>query len=338
MKRYPLIDIFRLLCAFFVVLVHFAPGEAMPVAHRILLCFTRQAVPFFFIVSGFFFARKLQTVDDRKAFVAGYVKKTFLFYGLWVLLLLPETIPMYASLYEGASWMYIALVIVRRSALAGQGQFWYVLALAETALIAGMLLRRDRKKLLYVIGCIGFVMRFIYDMQFSAPIFGMYYQLCELVFGWNCNFIMTGLPFFTLGVFLLDHLDTLEKLNPVRLTMLYLLVNAAAAACYRITLGNGMRLVDMLPYYAVEAILLFILGIRAGALRIDRKIVTWSRELSTAIYCLHNLAMAYILGEVVPRSAHLIVNYAVVIAACTMAYVVVKTLKIKPLYRLITLK
>ena len=338
MKRYPLIDIFRIFCAFFVVLIHFDPGEATPVAEMMVHCFSRQAVPFFFIVSGFFFAWKVQTVDAPKAFVTGYVKKTFLFYGLWVLLHLPQTIAMYAALYEGASWIYIALVIVRRAVLAGQDQFWYVLALAETALVAGMLLRRNRKKLLYVIGCIGFVMRFIYDMRFSAPVFGVYYQLWDTVFGWNCNFIMTGIPFFALGVFFFDHLTALEKLNPAKLTTFYILVSVAAAVCYQPRVWDGRHLVEVVPFYALEAVGLFLLGIRAGALGINKKIVTWSRELSTAIYCLHPLAIAYILGEVVPWSAHLIVNYAVVIAACALFYVIVKMLRIKPLYRLITLK
>ena len=62
MKRYPALDILRFFCACLVVMIHVGTSDSTPIASMLVTCFARQAVPYFFIVSGFFFFSKFNQV------------------------------------------------------------------------------------------------------------------------------------------------------------------------------------------------------------------------------------------------------------------------------------
>lgn len=103
----PLIDISRLLCALLVVLIHFRSQLSFnPIATMIIKCFSNQAVPFFMIVSGFFWARKCfnnksnnNIIEITKRICINYL----LIYFLWTILWTPWFIDLYKSTYGGTS-------------------------------------------------------------------------------------------------------------------------------------------------------------------------------------------------------------------------------------------
>ena len=335
MKRYTLLDVFRLLCACLVVVIHLGTGPRTPIASMVVTCFSRQAVPFFFMVSGFFFAGKLKKAEDPKCFVWTYAKRMLLLYGIWVLILLPQTVIDYSQMYQGRSWLYIAILLARRILLAGLAQFWYILALAETALIAGLLLANGRQRILYGIAWIGFLSCMVYCAE--IPAFRLYSRLIYTVFSWNCNFLMLGLPFFSAGIYFFEHQEKIT-LKTGTLVWAYWIDSAAAIVCYWILKKAGIYPERVIFFYTIQAVLLFLIGIKSSMEPVSPKAAVVCRECSCAVYCLHNFVIEYILGEAVPWSSHFAVNLLVVLSICIAVFCIVKALRITPVYRLITLK
>lgn len=336
MKKYPLLDIFRLICACLVALIHKGAPEGT-LGDLIKVCFSAQAVPFFFITSGFFFAAKLDKAENKKAFVLNYASRMFIFYMLWILIQFPSILRAYTALYPDASWPYLAAVLARRILLAGNAPFWYLLALSETALVAGILLSCHKEKLLVWLGGIGLCMNYLYTLQIPLPVFQQFYKLVYAVFSWNNNFIMIGIPFFTIGVLFSRNLERI-RVRVHTVVYLYVAVSAVSVACFVLLRRTGLDVAKYLYLFTPQAVGLFLVGILAADIPVPEKISGTCRSLSAAIYCLHMPVLEWVFGKIIPWSPWFAVNYWGIIALCIVIYYVAKLGKIRPLYRLITLK
>ncbi|WP_220738590.1 acyltransferase family protein [Leuconostoc miyukkimchii] len=81
--KYDVLDVFKLIAAFFVVGIHAWP---LPDINSNIILFQglgRFAVPFFLLSSGFLLEKKLQNVMEKKVYILQYVKRLFLFYVAW---------------------------------------------------------------------------------------------------------------------------------------------------------------------------------------------------------------------------------------------------------------
>lgn len=339
MKRYPLLDILRLVCACLVVMIHVGTDESSPIASMIVSCFSRQAVPFFFIVSGFFFSQKLEKAENRRDFVCSYAKRMLLFYILWTVISLPDLLKDYMELYQDNSWMYIAIVLVRRIVFAGAGQFWYLLVLAETALVAGFLLMHGRHRWLYILAAAGICMHILYRAEPPGMLFGLYHRMMYTVFSWTNNFLMTGIPFFAVGVYFSRNRSRMAVPFD-RVCILYFLVSAAAVLCYCVIMKK-MAEPDperFLYFFIPQAVLLFLIGVNGTKISLCPYLCELFRSCSSGLFCLHGIIIEHVLGGVIPWSEYYAVNCVVVIAGCLMLFTCIRLLKIKSLYSLVTLK
>lgn len=123
------IDCFELIAAILIVFLH-AVETSEVCGAGLQYVFTRFCVPFFFICSGYFFARGSAAASDSKEYFFRYEKRLlglFLFYG--VLLSAPVVISGYLKNYSDASPLKLFLLIIRRLLVAGHGAYWYLIAL-----------------------------------------------------------------------------------------------------------------------------------------------------------------------------------------------------------------
>ena len=338
MKKYPLIDIAKLYCSVLIVLIH---ALEIPEGHYwgnlVKSSLSSQAVPFFFMVSGFFFKKKWDMTQDKTRFIMNYVKRFLALYGVWVLISTPEILSQYLGKYEDASPLYIAALIFRRVVFAGYGVFWYLLVTAESALIIGVLLKNNKQRLLYLFAGIGLLLDLVYYTRTSLPVLGTINQMFYTIFSWNNNFIMKGLPHMVIGVYFAANCENWSlKTKPLSLAYLAVFVIHVATFVGLFPIVENPSRYTLL--YPVQAVLLFLIAVSVEHVAIPEKITCECRPLSSAIYCLHCFVIYYVINPTIGMDANTLIRTAISVALSVGTYWIVQKTGCKPLIRLLTLK
>lgn len=326
-KQYkPFIDVAKFLCALLVVIIHCLEIPNSPIASLIVECFSAQAVPFFFIVSGYFFARKIDGGLKVRSLFYLCVKNWILLYLVWSVLWLPYYIDLYLGKYQDISVIIIA--IVRRVFFAGQGVYWYLFVLAEAAFIIGVLVRYNKFKLLYVVCIIGLIMGFIYDANIVS--FGMdkMHQLFYTVFSWSNNVFMKGIPYVSIGYLFYKH-EKLLRISIKKATLIYVLSSVGMIIIYEI----GMK--SLLVLYPVQAICLFIIANKLTGIDINIAITKRLGNLSAAIYFLHTVFIYGVIDYFWGIDVSILLKFLASISMSIGVYFIVHKFRIKPMKWLI---
>ena len=89
-SRLASIETFRIISVFAVVCIHAFPFrwvQGQEIAFYIINNACRFAVPFFFIVSGFFFGMKLNENIPVQSLLYRYLKRLLIIFGFWTFFL-----------------------------------------------------------------------------------------------------------------------------------------------------------------------------------------------------------------------------------------------------------
>lgn len=193
------IDIFRYVCAIFVVAIHTKPFS--DVSEILGYVFTqivpRIGVPFFFAVSGFFYMQKLEKGD--KLFTK-YICRLLTTYLVWSCLY---------YLIDFLQWGHLNLKgfvvnCVYTFIITGSHyHFWFFPALIFAVCFSTLLFKIKCQKLiiplsilLYIIGCLGCS---YYEVGINIPVLGNLFTLSE--FDLIRKVFLMGFPFFASGYF-----------------------------------------------------------------------------------------------------------------------------------------
>lgn len=209
------INFFRLICAFLVVAIHAHPFTDINktlgfISTEVL---TRVAVPFFFIVSGYFYYKKLNVSEKvEKAFIT-YIRKLLITYCIWSCIYF--SVNAYLMLINGLFDLksYIVDCALRFLFIGPYYHLWYI-----PALFISICLMTFFKKIkhinvfylitiiLYVIGVIGCAYS---KIGLLIPILRDFYSL-PFYDNIRKTFLM-GLPFFAAGYMVHILCDRIKK-------------------------------------------------------------------------------------------------------------------------------
>ena len=148
-QQYASIDLARFFCALLVVAIHVRPLSTYTELGNFLLDkgLCRIAVPFFFLVSGFFWARKPTTLKS----LGSFLWRIALLYGLWTAIYYPVVLE---SQDMTGYW--------RRVFLSGSYyHLWYYPAMFVAAILTWLFFRKRGGAAVllalvcYFIGCMG---------------------------------------------------------------------------------------------------------------------------------------------------------------------------------------
>lgn len=338
MKRYQKIDIFRLYCALLVVLIHVLEiRNGHPIAYMLTKCFAGQAVPFFFIVSGFFLAKKLDTAPDPTAVVRSQVKHNLLLYAAWMVIEFPGLVATYNKLYPDASIVYHLALIIRRIFFAGQGVYWFLLVLAEAILLCGILLIHKKERLLYGMAAVGLLLQTVYRANISVFGLGYVNTLFEYVFSWDNNVVMTGLPFVTIGI-LFARNETRLSIASGKLLAVYGVLGAASMSIFALSYRYRPDLLYLLSPGNLQAILLFLIALQPGKRPYSGKLCSSCRDLSTCLYYLHTIFIYQVADLTVGLHAPVLLRYAIASLPPVAIWFLVRRLDWKPAKWMLSMK
>lgn len=328
-QYYKAIDVFRLVCALLVILIHMGMGNSK----AIIPCLTRQAVPFFFLVSGFFFEKSFQKAEEPLKFTWKYALSIAIVYAVWMLLWLPSTVHDALSAHPGRPWIFLAFILLRRIFLAGIAPYWYLLVLFEGSLILALILRFRWHRLGWLLCIVGLLLNVLYGLDLSAGIGAFVHRTFYMVFSWDCNVIMTGFPMLFLGMTASRHESLLRRWKPWIIALLYGAALIAAFALY--PLDSSLF---GIPFGITEAVLLFSFCLISPRLfaRIPERFCHFARNLSSVIFLTHTFFLT-VLGQLL-KIWDAVPRLALTVLCCTVLYFIVAKIRVQPLHKLFMIK
>ena len=229
-KHYKLLDLLRLGCAFLVVGIHLNAGRAS----AFISCCAQQAVPFFFLASGFFFTKRCDRGTGIMRTALSYAKNVLLVYLFWGLLSMPALIRSSIAADPERSPLFLILIQVRRLLIAGVIPFWYLLVLAEGILLLALTLRRRAYLVGWAACILGLTLLTIYNLHPESGLPGLLVRGVDFVFSWSNNVIMIGFPMLFLGSVFSRCEGKLQGIKWPVLLPVYLLAVIAAFVIFRV--------------------------------------------------------------------------------------------------------
>lgn len=328
-KTYSTVDLFKLLAAVLVVFIHANTTKTDDFFNMFNYSFALMAVPFFFLVSGFFFYKGLNSATNQFKYLLNYVKKLLLLYGCWLLVSIPFSLHIYLGLYNGRSVLYIILILIRRWFLCGEGVFWYILVMAESACVIYFATRKKRILPVLVLIVVGLILGVFYDNKgmFNSSFINYINKGFYYVFSWSNNFIMKGIPFMGIG-FLLAHYHQRFTINNQKLLLMGLLsVSALSVLLYYLRF-------PFVGLFIIQAVLCFLLSVSIKT-NIPKRMSLVLREISSSIYFLHTFLLYYVIELIWGRKLFIPIKVLFALTLSLLAYWTIKLITkkkvIKPL-------
>ena len=268
------VDIAKLICSFLVVFMHTYCYDGGVVGFWIKDHLTTIGVPFFFIVSGYFYGKGLSCASDKETYFQQYLLRLLKMYVFWSIITISVTWQNVQTAHpEWPLWL-LSLSMPRSFFLVGScGVYWYVLSLLYDSFILFLADRYRKEKLVYVIGIIGFFIGVLYQ---SGALNGtLLYTFIHVFFGSERNFFNVGLFYMSIG-YAMKNISFSGKSKWAFCLMVVSII------C-----GTIMEKLTLLRFmHALTAFGLFILSMDVPV-SMDIKITRQFRRLSTVIYLVH---------------------------------------------------
>lgn len=274
-KIYYGIDYCKLLCAVLIVYMHSVRGSSQLV-FWVRDVFTTIAVPYFFIVSGFFYGKGLMYAgyDNSKEYTKRYFKRLFILYTAWSVLVIPVSILCIVRRYPDSSVFFRVIYLIRMYFLSGScGIYWYILALLINCWLLYLLyIKKISNILLGIIAISSFVIGVMYNSHHFQDCF--FFELIHVIFSSPNNFLHTGLIYMLIGYYFAFREI---RYNIIFLLMLFVMfVFARSWECK----NSDFQFVQLFL-----AVVLFLIS--SQKIKGDVKYSKWSRRLSMALYLEH---------------------------------------------------
>ncbi len=320
-KYYKLLDISRLYCALLIIFIHMGLSETS----AIVPCLARQGVPFFFLVSGFFFYKNFIKNKQTRQFTISYIKPIILVYFIWIIFWSPSTLMEYAHAYP--NFLQLTLVLLRRFLLAGVAPYWYLLVLFEGILLLTFFIKYKKLVLGAILCVAGIILCIVYGFQAKQNTNGIVYIIFNTVFSWNCNVFMSGFPMLFLGAITAKYEERICRFSPRRvLIILYVLIVFAAFLIFRTS-----KDLFFIPFGIIQAIILFLICVSYAPLQISiqEKRCRDFRNLSSIVFLTHTVFLT-ILG----KGLHIwdnLARYTITVACTVILFFIVNKLNWKAL-------
>ena len=180
--RNTTIDLFRVIAIFGVIVVHTDPVTRKVFAsapeHLANLMITgagRLAVPFFFVVSGYFFGRKVRDGAAPLPLLATYAKRLLRIWVLWSLIYL--LLPLRLGQWFHQGWWPAVLQQFRHMAahpllivfVGGKGHLWFLMALVMAMALAAVCEKLRARWLFYALGVALYVYGLLTGLYANTP-------------------------------------------------------------------------------------------------------------------------------------------------------------------------
>lgn len=281
-KTFAGIDYFRFIAAFFVIAIHISPLSVLSegIDYLITYCIGRIAVPFFFMITGYFvLARYILSNFKKKYILYKYLVKNIKLY------LIATTVYIPISVYSGNIPKSIKEFIKQ---LFFDGMFyhlWYFPAAILGCILVVFLTKKSIQAavyfslITYVIGIFG---DSYYGLIKNMPFIGSLYSGIFYISSYTRNGIFFAPIYILLGMIVsIPKFHCKEQICKYGfvLSLLFMLLEGWITYCLNIQKHNSM-------YFFLLPVMYFLFQLLLHA-KISRKAPTWIRDSSMMLYIIH---------------------------------------------------
>lgn len=345
-KTYKGLDLFKLIAALFIVLLHTIETSNF-YAREVQFVFTRFAVPFFFMTSGFFFYNGLKNSKNGKDYFVKYEKRLLIIFLIWgVLFYSPYVISDYLKSYPNASAVELLLLLFRKIFIVGAGPYWYLVALITTAAFMFFMYKLNSDLILNIIIAFCTICMIGYSCfkgaLSSVPIIEYLFKFTDFAYSWEFNFYLYGIPFFGIGYIIAKKNINLNMSFSIVILFISTLLRVVEYNLYNITGMEFFSNNSISIMYIFQALAFFMLGININP-GFSNEHSKSLRQCSSFIYYVHviilynylDVALVRIFGKVIFSYKWIFPKFIIVSLICVLFYVLIKKINNKYLNILI---
>ncbi len=344
---YTGIDVCKLIAAILVVLLH-AVETSDYYACGVKFIFTRFAVPFFFIASGFFFCKGIYKNENKKQYFYKYERNIIKIFFVWAILIYaPITISDYIKNNPSAGVLKIILLLLRRIFVIGSGPYWYLIALMWSAAFLYLCHVKKKEWLIKMAIFIGLLLQIAYTcfrgLLSNVLLFKYFFDLIYMVFSWEFNFIMYGIPFMGIGFYICKKgIRVPIAVSTTVFVVATLLRFLEYNLCKIVPNGEFWTNNEISIMYIIQAIFIFLLA-KEVKFNFETRKSLCIRQLSSFIYFSHAIILYDILNPLLVKyttlpiysSKFILPKMMVVLVVCTILFVIIKCINNRKLNVLI---
>lgn len=309
-KNYSSIDIFKIIFAFGIVALHSGFLLNYSFGYYVHTIFFRLGVPFFFLASGYFLAKKENNNFKKNCF--DYIKSLLIPYLILSIIYLILNAFRFNDFTLGSLLNNLWFIITGRS----QSVMWFIGSLILSTVV---LLHLNTKKKLKIALYISFSLYIIglffntYAFLLNNGTFSFIYSFLVGTFANNSNFVFIGTLFFLIG-YLLEK-EVIKK-SVFKHKYLLLIISIITLVGESIIVKNNLGLVTNYEYFLSHIILIptlfyILLGIN---INIKTNII---RKISSYIYYFHYIfiILLILINNIYPNR---ILNNTTLFYICTI--------------------
>lgn len=285
------LDLFKIIAAMLVVAIHTSPLSSLNDTSNFIFSniISRIAVPFFFMVTGYFVLADIYTDSTRNKYrIQKYIKKLLVLYFIAIIIYLPVNI--YAGHFSGVGMYDIFRMLIFDGTFY---HLWYIPAVIAGVLIVCFLSKKLSLKALVMISlflyCIGLFGDSYYGLTLKNPIASFIYNIFFKFFSYTRNGIFYAPIFLVMGIS--AHSKTNNSSKTINI------IGFLMSVALMIAEGLTLQLFKVQRHYSMLVFLLpcmFFLFQIALSLNIEPQ--KQQRTISTIIYIIHPLVIIVVRG------------------------------------------
>lgn len=250
---YPYLDIFKFICALMIVFIHAYCHDLGKFGEWINSVICNIGVPFFFITSGFFYAKGLQrNKNNENKYFFKYFKRVLFMYIVWSIITLPIAYIIIQRAHADYSLHLKFIYLIRLFLFTGSiGIYWYVLALIYNSAIIYFSHKKKAISLLFFTSILFWIIGVFYNSPYNNG--NLLFKSIHFIFGSERTFLHVGLLYMCLGYLFAKYE------HKIQIKTSLLIIGFIGSIILR-TLE--VKYLHTNTLQALEAILLFIIAIR----------------------------------------------------------------------------
>ena len=306
-REYAAVDIFKMVCAILVMLIHTKPFENVFWIDAGIGMVTRFAVPFFFTVSGYFLFKTARRVPSKKWMIVGrYLLRLIRFYAIWYVVF-----RLVDGLLSG-SFQSFGYYIKHFFFTSDGSPLWFMNALIWAVIIVSVLTSCLRTKVVFCMGIffliIGYSVSTMLGVSGDTWIVQILKPITNLIGIQNGLFF--AFPYVAMGAYLSEqNLKEDHRKNILGIVLFFVLLGAESLVAV-------MKLNAPLTFLWLSALPMtwFVAKLTLTIELPDKPFYYVLRKISTLFYVLHVVVFKILQKVIVASGIHDPANLLLTIA------------------------